>query len=91
MADALPTEDFSMNYEEIKIDYSRSVAPPSADTFDFTTAPKSGETAGWAEFWHDIKEFIAERRKDEEPVLTDEMPEDLPAGLVVDVDFDFIL
>ncbi len=37
MADALPAEDFTMNYEEVKWDYSKS--NDAGDGFDFTATP----------------------------------------------------
>ena len=37
MADAIPAEDFTMNYEEIKWDYSKS--KDAEDSFDFTATP----------------------------------------------------
>lgn len=37
MADTLPAEDFTMNFEEIKINYSKSDG--GEDSFDFTAKP----------------------------------------------------
>lgn len=37
MADALPAEDFTLNYEEIKMSYSKS--DDAGDSFDFTATP----------------------------------------------------
>lgn len=80
MAKTLPVEDFKMNYEEIRIDYSRA-AP---DTFDFTT-PKERPDPDWHGGWDDVDALAAP-----DVDLSDEMPEDLPAGLVVYHDFDFV-
>ena len=44
MADAVPTETLTMNYEKIEWTYSKSES--AGDSFDFQTEKDDGETAG---------------------------------------------
>ena len=72
-----------MEYEEIKFEYKKLDPKPSADSFDFRATADETPPADWMPAWEDHTEMRADSG------LGDEMPEDLPAGLVIMPDFDF--
>jgi hypothetical protein len=64
----------------------------SADRFDFTSGPEEPPSPDWGVPWHELTEFIREMLPEDQPGgLGDEMPEDLPPGLVVYEEFDLML
>lgn len=93
MASEPPVVDLSLNYEPIEFVYKKVDPSKTTDSFDFKSESVQRTAEGGPEF----TEFTGEALPYDEPdsfrsgPLSDEMPEDFPAGDFVAQEFDFIL